>query len=130
MSLAPEVVRRNHPICQEVFTLRETEGWSCARISREVGIHVSTVKRWLATPDWFDPFWDEVALMRALEGDRPVFRSLNYWEKPEFYRRLAATRLSMTMTEWREHVAYLSDLLDVPGEELTRTLVVRERELA
>jgi hypothetical protein len=51
-----------------------------AAIARAVGAPRSTVAVWLAKPAFFDPYYDRVAIRRALNGDVSAYRALTYYE--------------------------------------------------
>lgn len=84
--------QETHPrkVVQQVYLLREKQQ-SLRSIAKDVGINVNTVKRWLNNPAKYSPFYDEVALKRALQGDKSVFENLSLWEKREFWRRVRRT---------------------------------------
>jgi hypothetical protein len=69
------------------YELRE-EGYSNAVIGRTLGVDRRVVGHWFNEPEKFDPYFDEVALERALAGERKVFDALTIYEADEFYRRV------------------------------------------
>lgn len=109
-----EIRERNHKICIEVYELYAT-GLGCVRIHREVGVvSLATVSAWLHRPERYHPFIDEVAIMRALEGDRHVFDALTIWERDVFYDALQAKRMSMDINAWIEWVQLYAGRLGFP----------------
>lgn len=125
MSTSVAVTKENHEKCREVYRLREQEGKGSTTISREVGISEATVKRWLSNPTYFDPHLDEVALHRAMEGDRKVYLNLTYWERPEFFRRLARIRCEVGYA-WRWYIGTLAELLGVDTDHLTKNVGIHD----
>lgn len=104
MSITAVRRNQNHLKCLQAYELREKEGMTYAAIARAVNIDSDTVRRWIVDPTHFDPYYDEVALKRALEGERKVYDALSYWEFYELYRRIARLKRSMSHQEWREFV--------------------------
>lgn len=72
---------------RRIYDLRAA-GYTASMISATVGRPVGTINWYLSRPDRFDPYLDEVALKRALAGERKVFEHLTVFELDEFYRRI------------------------------------------
>lgn len=66
------------------------QGTSVAEIARTVKRYHTTVAVWLNHPERFDPYLDEVAIARAMAGDREVYEHLTMYEEDEFLNRLEA----------------------------------------
>jgi len=74
-----------------VFDLAaEHPEWSYMKISKETGVPYSTARSFLLCPERYDPYFDEVALERALKGDKEVFENLTIYEMREFMTRSLA----------------------------------------
>lgn len=59
-------------------------------IGKQLGVSRSTVRHWLDNPERFSPAIDEVAIERALGGDRIVFQNLTAFESKIFWEKSAA----------------------------------------
>jgi hypothetical protein len=68
------------------------EGYSYAAIGRAVGVHDSSAWDYCNHPEKWDPYIDEIAVSRALNGDRDVYDALTIWEEAEFVRRFRDQR--------------------------------------
>lgn len=88
-------------VIRNVYDLAE-KGLSGYRISKITGLSSDTVAKWLKYPNKFSPHLDEVALERALNGDRRVFDSLSNYERRVFWQR--AGDLS-----WRSYIETKTD---------------------
>lgn len=100
MTLPLEQRLINREKCLRAYQLREDEGLKFSQIAREVGVDSDTVRRWLTHPQKFDPYYDEVALSRALEGETDVINRLTNWERDEMFDRIAKMRLTLDRDEW------------------------------
>lgn len=64
------------------YDLREENpDMSTKVIARELGVARSAVAGWFKEPETFDPFYDRVAIQRALKGDGEVFANLTVYER-------------------------------------------------
>jgi len=70
----------------KAYALRN-EGMYPGAIGEELGVSRSTVRHWLDNPSRFSPVIDEVAINRALEGDRKVFKNLTAFESKIFWEK-------------------------------------------
>jgi hypothetical protein len=110
----------------EVFELKERYPTMSNRaIAKKVGVGDWTVGKWLSNP-FYSPYVDDVAVMRALEGERDVFQNLLYWERVQFYRALAATRAKMYQWEWVIYCRDLGRMLGISGQLLGDTLYAQQ----
>lgn len=66
------------------------QGASLRAAARAGNTRPNSAKLWLAHPEKFDPYLDETAIVRALEGEKEVFRNLTVWERMETFLRLRA----------------------------------------
>jgi predicted transcriptional regulator len=130
MSVTVETRLTNHEKCLRAYELREEFGCTYAEIARRVDIDSDTVRRWITNPTKFDPYYDEVALMRALEGERKVYDRLTYWEEYEFYRRTAFMKQGMTHTQWSQQVGELSGKLGLTSDAICHRVAEAASELA
>jgi hypothetical protein len=64
-------------------------GLSGYAIAKITGQNERKVYRWLNQPETFSPYIDEVAIHRALEGEREVYRNLSTFEARVFWERAA-----------------------------------------
>lgn len=71
---------------RECYELHE-QGLSSYQISKLVQRPDKTIYGWLRNPEKFSPYIDEVAVDRALRGERSVFKNLSLYELKEFYER-------------------------------------------
>lgn len=60
---------------------------SISQVASRAQVPYQSCHRYLSDPGRYDPYLDEVALVRALEGDRAVFSALTVFEKREFWVR-------------------------------------------
>lgn len=72
-----------------VYDMRE-QGYLVREIADAVGRRERTIWFWLSNPHRYDPYFDEVALERAMNGERKVYDRLTVFEMEEFYNRLEA----------------------------------------
>lgn len=93
--------RTPRELMQRVYDLRE-QGVSVPRIAALVGRPENTVYAWIYHPERYDPYIDQVAVERALSGDRKVFDNLTLYEADEFYDRLEA-RMAIEPYDRRLH---------------------------
>lgn len=97
MSRQPKTERKMHQtaripprdLMRLVYDMHES-GVGAPTIARRLKLPKGTVGGWLGHPDRFDPYLDEIALERALKGERPVFMALTMYEVDEFYDRVEA----------------------------------------
>jgi hypothetical protein len=87
--------------CRIVYDVFE-ETASINKAAAAAGVHWNSAQRWLAKPKKWDPFLDEVAIDRAMQGEYEVYKALTYWETIEFYQRLLIKRdaLGGQSLEW------------------------------
>ena len=76
-------------VMRRVFDLRD-EGVSQRRIAIATGRARGSVATWLANSEQFDPHIDDIAVERALRGDRVVFGNLTMFERQAFLDQLVA----------------------------------------
>lgn len=65
-------------------------GVSQSRVSRDTGLSINRVLAMTRLPDLYDPVDDEVAIERALAGDRSVLPSLTCFERMRVTAHLVA----------------------------------------
>lgn len=82
------VAMREVEVIRESYEL-DSIGVPAYRIAQIVGSTRGTVVKWLKHPEKFSPYIDEVAMERALNGDRLVFENLSLVERREFWQRAA-----------------------------------------
>lgn len=58
-------------------------------IAKIVGVPRNKIYKWLNDPDSYSPFVDEVAIVRALDGEREVYENLTRHERSVFFERSA-----------------------------------------
>lgn len=79
-------MRHSGPIPQRkkvlaVYEMRESESTPGAlRISQATGVPRSSVSLWIGKPHAFDPYYDPIAIARAMGGDGEVFDRLTTFE--------------------------------------------------
>lgn len=95
------VVSFNQEIVQKVYEMKE-KGFNNSQISLDLGPTREQVRRWTNHPEKFSPWVDDVAVDRALEGDRQVFLALTELEKTEFWARFNK-RVDQTEPELVSH---------------------------
>jgi hypothetical protein len=66
------------------------QGMYPGAIGKQLGVSRSAVRHWLDNPDRFSPVIDDVAIRRALEGDRTVFQNLTAFETKIFWEKSVA----------------------------------------
>jgi hypothetical protein len=95
--------------CLKVYDMHELDGsLSMRSMARAAGVAISTVKNWLMEPSRYDPYLDEVALTRALAGDKGAFDNLTVWESEQFLVRLEKEKRStMWEFDWDQRMEYL-----------------------
>jgi hypothetical protein len=108
----------------EIYELAEA-GLGHRKIAAKLGVSTGAVGHYLRNPARFDPYLDEVAIARALGGDRPVYDNLTHWEWKAFLERLGTIRDSLTPEEYQDYTMALTRRL-APSDEVDRNLV-RER---
>jgi hypothetical protein len=64
-------------------------GLSAYAIAKITPHRNETVTKWLKDPGKWSPYLDEIAMSRALSGDRKVFQNLSLMEAQEFWQRAA-----------------------------------------
>ncbi len=62
------------------FALRQA-GATYRQIAKSCGVGTQTAYVWLNNPNKYEPYIDEVAVMRAREGDQKVIDNLSVWER-------------------------------------------------
>ena len=73
---------------KKVYELK-AQGVSTYRLEKITGASRDTINRWIREPEKFSPYLDEVALERAIAGDRKVYENLSHAERREFWARVA-----------------------------------------
>lgn len=108
----PRAVRdEHHEQCIQVYDLKlDNPELSCVKIAEKLGLNKATVSYWLRF-DRFIPYIDEVALERALEGDRGCFLALTIWERDLFWDGLQKRRMAMRRKAWQEWVRNFAQCL-------------------
>lgn len=104
----------------EAYELR-AEGLNYNQIAERIGRSNSQVRQWIKTPELFSPYLDEIALERALAGDRTAFRNLSHCETLEFYSRAAKLvdedlRTAHYNEDTSAAVSWLTEIADKLGE--------------
>lgn len=92
--------------CETVYALHE-KGNNTNRCALGAGTSADTATRWLRNPARYHPYIDEVAVRRALNGERSVWEALTVWEFEVLYRRLNEMRRTMFDFEWNDYVEQL-----------------------
>lgn len=87
------------------------------------GVSGDTAKRWLCAPEKYDPYIDDVAVTRALEGDRDVYRNLTVWERNEFYRALNRLKGQMWPVDWSDHLETLRRKLGMTQSVINQAML-------
>jgi hypothetical protein len=103
---------------REVYLLRE-EGASTAEITNKVGISRASFWRWIGKPAKYDPWLDEIAIVRALGGDVKVYDNLTVFEHQEFTRRVRFLTQALSSEGWTEYMGEVKRLL---GERRWRAI--------
>lgn len=141
------------PFQPERFPARETvmaayemreQGALVQDIANALGENRKTVNTWLAHPERYDPFIDEVALERSMAGDEKVYFHLTIYEREEFFKRVVA-RMEKDPYDPKIHrtpgtynvgtrIPYwgheLADSLHIHRDQFARTLANYRRLLA
>jgi hypothetical protein len=73
-------------LIRQAYELHE-QGKTPTEISRVIDVSKSQVRVWIQNPQRFSPYIDEIAVKRALDGDRKVYENLSRVEQEEFLRR-------------------------------------------
>lgn len=115
-----EFVRRVYDIYEETNSLTGT--------AMELGISPDAVRYWISNPAKFDPYIDEIAVERALLGERKVYENLTRWEADVVYEKLQEI-LDSTEDSLRAGQVYslYEDAWGVPVDTLKRRLIRRVR---
>lgn len=89
-------------VVKQVYQLKE-DGLNHTQIAKKTGCSLVQVRRWLADPDKYSPYIDDVAVERALGGDRKVFEALTDFERGAFWagfdKKCRATSLDLIKQE-------------------------------
>ena len=73
-----------------VFELAEL-GYTPPQVGKIAGVSAFSVRRWLKDNVFGNPYLDQVAIERALKGDRAVYERLTFYELIEFAKRARAS---------------------------------------
>lgn len=76
-------------VARKVWTDHYDLGYSKAEAARRNGVSLGTAYGWFHREDRWFPFIDEVAMERALAGDRQVLERMTVWERQEITHRIA-----------------------------------------
>lgn len=109
-------MRATREFVQQVYdTYEETQ--SLLATAKELGLSPSAVRYWISNPGRFDPYIDDIAVERALLGERKVFKNLTRWEEDVVYERIQQI-LDSTEDHHRAGQVYAlySDAWGVPVE--------------
>lgn len=87
---------------QVVYDLAE-QGLRVNEIYKQTGFFYKSIQRWLAHPERFDPYIDEVAVSRAIAGDGEVLDNLTIFEAEIVVQYFAKHRARMSRAEMRDH---------------------------
>ena len=71
---------------KRVYELIEL-GYTQEEAALVVGKTRDQIKNWINKPELWSPFLDEIALERALNGDKAVYDRLSNYERAEFWKR-------------------------------------------
>lgn len=114
--------------CVTVYELYEGGEESSVEIEYLTGISDSTIKNWLSHPTRFDPYIDEIAVRRALIGDKGAYQALTVWEKDEFMDRLIEERKQTGKDSWEWQLRFdeLHKQLGIKTDALKRAMMRRE----
>jgi Lhr-like helicase len=82
---------------REVYELKEA-GHYIPTIARKALVPERVARRWIDNPSIYSPYFDEIALDRALNGDKSAFDQLSLFEVDEFWKR-ADQRTAEAQTE-------------------------------
>lgn len=94
-------IRREQVV--HLFTLRdENPTMPLRELGEKSGMSKASAMLFLRHREENDPYIDEIALMRAMEGDATVFQNLTKWELNEFYDRVSDKWLRMADAASRE----------------------------
>lgn len=110
----------DHKLVILVYDLyRNYPGMSIRDIASIVKVSPATVGRWLKHEHLYHPDIDEVAIARALGGEKSVYDNLTVFEYWRFVSRIIRLRTSMDDHEWNEWLNELTDRL-CPGDTAGR----------
>lgn len=112
-------------LCKEVYDLSADGFGTINQIADEVGVKWDTVQRWLSQPAKYDPYIDEVAVRRAIDGDGAVYAALTIWERDEFFLRIQEIKEKFFGYEWDLYVQGLARNLGVNSRTIQRGLRFR-----
>lgn len=98
--------------CLAVYEAVES-GQTQLKAAKAAGVSAGNASVWLRNPARFDPYFDEIALSRALSGDLSAFRALTVWEVHAFWDRLLQERRKLLPFEWEWRCAALRGALQL-----------------
>ena len=110
----PEPLIRN--VVTAVYDMAQ-DGKSSREIAQALGIAHSTAARLLRSPEKYDPYLDEIAIARALGGERPVFDALTVFEWEAFLGRLKRLCDALPAWQWQEFYEALTGRLEPSDNE-------------
>ena len=107
--------------CTELYELI-AEGKTLGEARELVDVSHSVASRWVNNPSKYDPYLDEIAITRALAGEKNVYESLTVWERRAFLQHLIAEREALFDWEWSERYSKLRKQLDISLDTFTKAL--------
>lgn len=120
MKQTREFVKRVYDVYEETQSMVAT--------AQELGISPGVVRYWISNPGRFDPYLDEIAIERALLGERKVFKNLTCWEEEVVYQKVQEI-----LENQEDHLlagkvyALYSNAWGIPDETLRQRLFRRVR---
>lgn len=125
MPLPRAVRNEHHEQCLQVYELAALRPeLSQKKLGRKLGLNPASVSYWLRH-ERFSPYIDEIALERALEGNRSAYDGLTLWERDLFWDRLQAQRMSMGHKAWMDWVHVFAGRLGMEGGDIGDRLYKR-----
>ena len=98
------------------------EGLNPFAASKRAGVSDDAARRWLKNPTKYDPYIDEIAVMRALEGERSVWDALTVWEREIVLDKLNDVKRGLPDWEWKEYLEDFAAKLTLPSPRVSRGL--------
>lgn len=121
---------------RNAYEMRE-RGFTNRAIAQVISVSPAQVGQWTAHPEKFSPFVDEIALERAMEGDRGAYESFSYKEQEIFWEKMTRYMLPQSgAAEWEdvdyinsEYLSSLSEFLGITRKTMGTSLTRAKRRM-
>ena len=97
-------------------------GKNYTNIAVALGVSRCTVTRWLRDEIKYSPHIDDIAVMRAVEGDPEVWVHLTVWERKIVLAKLRVVRSRLTEGEWNAFVGEFCRGIGITVDGLTKAM--------